>query len=816
MRILFILLFAIVIFNSGFSQESSVNINQEGKDFTKLKHAWKAQWITHPTESTQDYGLFLFRNTFNLNKLPAKLVVYVSADNRYRLYVNGKYVCYGPSLGDIAHYRYETIDIAKYLVEGKNCISAEVINFGEYRRAAQQTFQTAFILQSDENVAGLNLNTGLTNWKIIKNKAYECIPFTSDSLGSYYVAGPGENVDAHQYPWGWKDASFDDNNWLTPKKGTVEFAVGRGFLYGGSWFLVPRPIPFMEEKIERFKTIARISWIKPTAKDKLERFIDEGVPASIPANSKVTILLDNKTHTTGYPELFISKGKNAKIRITYAESLFRPLKKTPAGEPIGNFAKEDLKGDRNAIEGKNIFGYYDLITADGGLNRSFKSFSRKTFRYVQFDIQTADEELVINDYHNVYTAYPFQEKAHFISSDPELKKIWNAAWLTIRNSADDSYFDPYYEQLQYIGDTRIESLVSLYVSSDDRLMRQAIQQFDDSRLPEGLTQSRYPSYIVQIIPPYSLIWIDMIHDYYMNRNDLPFVKTFVPGMKSVLDWFASRVDKTGMLTNLKWWNFTDWSVGFMNGIPPGADNGYSANIALQYVYALQNAIQIFESLGLKDETIKYKAIEATVKKSVLANCYSQEKKMIAETPQKDLFSQHSNIWAILTNTVQPAEQKALMNKILTEKDLIQSTLYFKFYLFRALQKCGMANSYLEQLSPWKTMLGNGMTTFGETDINPRSECHGWSASPCFDFLHTVAGIYPGSPGFKTVEIEPAFGYLKFMDVNFPHPEGLIILNLKKENEKVSGTVFLPGNLTGNFIWKGKTYSLKAGENVINM
>lgn len=809
MRSLFIPFLLTVLFNTGYSQESAVKINEEGKDFTKLKHAWKAQWITHPTESTQDYGVFLFRNTFNLNKVPSKLVVYVSADNRYRLYVNGKYVCYGPSLGDIAHYRYETIDIAKYLIAGKNCISAEVVNFGEYRRAAQQTFQTAFILQGDENAAALNLNTGVTNWKVIKNRAYECIPFTSDSIGSYYAAGPGEKINAQLYPWGWKEVSFNDSQWLTPKKGTVEFAVGRGFLYGGSWFLVPRTIPFMEEKIERFKTIARLENIK-----SVKRFIDEGVTANIPPHSRISILLDNKTHTTGYPELLLSKGENARIKITYAESLFKPKKITSAGEPIGNFATEDLKGDRNAIDGKKIFGYYDLIKPDGGLNRTFQSFSRKTFRYVQFDIQTSDEELILNDYHNVYTAYPFKEKASFNSSDPELKKIWDAAWLTIRNSADDSYFDPYYEQLQYIGDTRIESQVSLYVSGDDRLMRQALQQFDDSRLPEGLTQSRYPCYITQIIPTYSLIWIDMIHDYYMQRNDLPFLKTFVPGMKSVLDWFGDRIDKTGMPANLEWWNFTDWSVGFKNGIPPGADDGHSANISLQYVYALQNAVQVFEALGMKDEAVKYRAIEAKVKKSVLSNCYSAEKRMIAETPQKDVYSQHSNIWAILTDAVPPAEQKSLMNKILTEKGLIQSTLYFKFYLFRALQKCGMANSYLDQLSPWKTMLAKGMTTFGETDINPRSECHGWSASPCFDFLHTVAGIYPGSPGFKTVVIEPAFGYLKFMEANFPHPEGSIKLNLKKEGEKVSGSVYLPGNLTGNFIWNGKTVKLQSGENLI--
>ena len=791
-----------------FPQESTVNINYEGKDFTQLKHAWKAQWITHPTESTLDFGVFLFRKTFSLNKLPSEFIVHVSADNRYRLYVNGKYVGYGPSIGDIDHYRYETIDISKFLVQGKNCIAAEIINFGEYRRAAQQTFQTAFILQADEKDGVPDINTGSADWRVIKNHAYTCIPFTSDSLNAYYAAGPGEKINAGLYPWGWNETNFNDQNWLSPKKGTVEFAVGRGFLYGSTWFLVPRQIPFMEESVERFKNIARIENLK-----SLDKFIDEGITASIPPRSRVSILLDNKTHTTGYPQLVISKGKNAKIKITYAESLFN-LKKVSVSTGASNISTDDPKGDRNAIDGKSIFGYYDVIIADGGQNRSLKSLSRRTFRYVQFDIETSDEELVINDYYNVYTVYPFEEKAKFASSDPELNKIWDAAWLTIKNTAEDFFFDPYYEQLQYIGDTRIEALISIYVSGDDRLMRKSIQQFDDSRIPDGLTQSRYPSYIVQIIPTYSLLWIAMIHDYFIYRNDIEFVRTFVPGMKGVLDWFSSRVDGTGMLTNLEWWNFTDWSNGFMNGIPPGADDGYSANVNLQYVYALQKAVEIFDELGLKDEALKYRAIEETVKKSVLANCYSSERKMIAETPDKNVFSQHSNIWAILTDAIPPAEQKALMNKILTEKDLIQSTLYFRFYLFRALQKTGLAGSYLEMLSPWKSMLANGMTTFGETDVNPRSECHGWSSSPCFDFLHTVAGIYPGSPGFKTVIIEPAFGKLKFMDVVFPHPGGLLKLNLKKDNEKVSGTVFLPESLTGKFSWNGKTYKLTKGENII--
>lgn len=792
-----------------FAQESKVEINHEGKDFYQLKHAWKAQWVTHPTASTLDYGVFNFRRTFTLDSKSEEFIVHVSADNRYRLFVNGEYVTYGPSLGDINHYRYETIDISEYLKIGKNVIAAEVVNFGEYRRAAQQTFQTAFILQAENSKT--DINTGTSAWKISKNEAYNCIPFTTDSIKSYYAAGPGELVNANRYPWGWNEINFDDSLWLKPKLGTVEFAVGRGFLYGSTWFLVPRQIPFMRETKERFSKIARTENIQ-----NIGSFIEKNTAATIPANSKISILLDNKFHTTGFPELLFSKGKNATVKITYAEAMFLP-DNSNAIAPGAHFSAIDLKGNRNEIEGKEIFGYYDIIKPDGGNNRLYKPFSRKTFRYVQFDMETVDEALIIEDYYNVFAGYPFEQKAQFKSEDEELLQIFDAGWRTIVNSSEENFYDPYYEQLQYIGDTKIEALVSIYVSGDDRLMRKAIKQFDDSRLTNGLTQSRYPSYIVQIIPTYSLLWISMIHDYFMYRNDEAFVEQFVPGMKTVLDWFAGKIDSTGMATNLEWWNFTDWSKGFPNGIPPGADNGYSANVNLQYVYALQQANAIFKHFGYEAEFEKYQAIQNKVQKSVLDNCYSSERKLIAETPEKAIFSQHSNIWAILSNTIPDKEQASAMQRIISDDDLIQSTMYFKFYLFRALQKSGLGNEYLTMLQAWKNMLDKGMTTFGETDEIPRSECHGWSASPCFDFLHTVAGIYPKTAGFKSIVIAPNLGDLKKLDIVFPHPAGELTmsLNLQANNELI-GTVSLPPNTDGEFVWNKQTIILKTGINGIKI
>lgn len=800
----------LLVSNMIFTQEFNPKINYEGKDFSKLKHTWKAQWITHPSASVLDYSVFNFRRIFELDTLPKKFIVYVSADNRYRLFVNGMQVSFGPSAGDLEHYRFETINIAPYLKEGKNVIASEVVNFGEFRRAAQQSFMTAFILQSDKK-APVQINTGDGKWKVKKNFAYNYIPFNSDSVRGYYAAGPGDNVKFDKYPWGWETLDYNDSSWLKPRLANIEFAVGRGFLYGSVWYLVPREIPSMESDEKRFAEIVRTKNCRGE-----ESFLRGKGKIVIPPNTVASILVDNKVHTVGFPELFLSGGKGSKVKITYSEALV--YKDAYTDKFVnGNLPETDVKGNRNETAGKKIFGIYDILFPDGGNHRKFRPLWIRTFRFIQIDVVTKSQELVLDDFKFEYSAYPFKEKANFVSDMPLLSKMWEVAWRTLRNGSGEFFRDsPYYEQLQYVGDARLESLISIYVSGDDRLMRKAIKSFDDSRMPNGLTQSRYPSYINQVIPTYSLLWISMVHDYYLYRNDDNFVREFLPGIRGVLEWFENKMDSSGMPTNLTWWNFTDWVQQFPNGIPPGADDGYSANVSLQFVYGMQKAVELFKYFGWGYEARKYSRLASHVKKSVYESCFDSARGLFAETPRKKMFTQHTNIWAVLTDAVSPSVQKKIMKKILREKDVVVTSVYFKFYLFRALQKVGMGEEYFTQLTPWKKMLDAGLTTFAETDKNPRSDCHAWSATPCFDLLHLVAGIYPAKHGFKEVRIEPNFGPLKKMDVKFPHPYGIIRLKLRREKEKINGEITLPKKLTGEFIWHGITLKLKSGKQKITL
>ena len=108
------------------SAQQIQNIPSSSINTSLLKTHWRAEWITHPSESNLDYGVFHFRKNFDLKEKPAEFIIHISADNRYRLFVNGTPVCFGPARGDLKHWFFESIDIAPFLKPGNNLIAATV------------------------------------------------------------------------------------------------------------------------------------------------------------------------------------------------------------------------------------------------------------------------------------------------------------------------------------------------------------------------------------------------------------------------------------------------------------------------------------------------------------------------------------------------------------------------------------------------------------------------------------------------------------------------------------------------------------------
>ncbi|MFC2125731.1 alpha-L-rhamnosidase C-terminal domain-containing protein [Bacteroidota bacterium] len=629
--------------------------------------------------------------------------------------------------------------------------------------------------------------------------AYQPIPVDQSMVKGFYVCGPGDKVDASIYPWDWERPGFDDSDWMSPGRSGMSGTPRGLYAYSGKsgWFLIPRNIPMMEETKIRFPEIIRSS----------EDYVNDGFIngtrfLEVPPKSKVTILLDQNKLSIGYPELWVSGGENSSIQISYAEAL------------IDN---EGLKGNRDETNGKFLKGYIDIFKPDGKSKRVFRPLWYRTFRYVELNIETGHEPLFINDFYSIFSAYPFQRIAEFKTEDPLLKDIWDVGWRTARLCATETYSDcPYYEQLQYVGDTRIQALISLYLSGDDRLMKNSILHFDHSRIPDGLTYSRFPSYIPQISPPYSLIWILMVYDYYMLKQDPEFTRQFLLGIDNVLYWFEQRLDDTGLLGKLTFPNYMDAAPGFgPAGSPPSAEEGQSAQITLLFAYALDHAAILADYHKKSDRAKQYRELSVKLKKTVHETCYDRDKKLFAETPKKSAWTQHTNILAVLADVIPEEEQKELIERIMNNDSLIPVRIYFSFYLMQAMKKVGMGDMYLENLQPWETMIKQGLTTFAEHHLEGRSDCHAWSAHPCFDFLATVCGIEAARPGFKSIKIAPNLGQLNKVTGSMPHPEGEIHVDLTRKGEDgLTGIVYIPTNLSGSFHWDGRVINLKGGRQFI--
>jgi alpha-L-rhamnosidase len=216
------------------------------------------------------------------------------------------------------------------------------------------------------------------------------------------VVGPGDEVRANAYPWNWEQPAYDDKNWQ-PAEVLNTPVVPQGYGSDNIWTLAPRTIPQMEEKMQRMVLIRS----KQTNNANSD-FLKGGHPLTISANTHQTILIDQSFETVGYPVLKVSGGANSKVTMTYAEALFD---------------KNGEKGNRDIIEGKTMKGLYDIFYPDGGKDRSFSPLWLRTWRYVQLDIETGNQPLVLEDLYGIYTGYPFVQKASFASSDTSLKEI---------------------------------------------------------------------------------------------------------------------------------------------------------------------------------------------------------------------------------------------------------------------------------------------------------------------------------------------------------------------------------------------------------
>ncbi len=760
------------------------------------------------------YQVRYFRRPFAVaDPAAAALTVHVSGDSRYLFFCNGALLGRGPAKGDVNHHFYETFDLGPHLRRGRNVLAALVLDQSRvaHRPAllgppcSVMTYTGGFVLEGAlRTPAGEALEDLRTDasWRVAVDTAHR---FQNEHTTFEGYLGYFEHRVSRLIPAGWNTPEFDDAAWPAAhvlfKAERWENRRDPASPYG----LMPRLVPMLEEGAPAAFADAFLEGGAAVPAD-WQALLAEGRPLTLPPQATVTLVLDAGALTTAFPQLAVTGGAGSHVRLTYAEALRLPWD-TPGAQLLGkqqslaNLAShfaDETRGWTFDRRGQ-VTGWSDRWEPAGG-EETFEPLHWRAFRYIGLQLQVGAAPLTLRAVRHRFTAYPYRVAATFRSSDPALDRIWDVGLHTMRMCAHETFEDcPHYEQMQYAGDTMITSQLGLLTTGDGRLSRQALYHFDWSRLSDGLTQARYPSRLVQVIPAWSLHWITTLKDYFYCTGDRATVQDLLPGVRAVLDWYRRHTDADGLPARLPFWNITDWCPWWPRGVVPGADTGPTCIHAAQYINALDEAAVLAGHLGGAAEAAALTAEADTLRRVAHARFWSEAEGLYFDRPGGPELSQYGNAWAIVAGLAGERERPILLRRFPHDPQLAPGSFFWWHTGFAALAKCGRADDLTRHLGPWHESVGYGLSTFVEENSYWRSLCHAWSAHPVLEFQQRILGVTPAEPGFARLRVQPHCCGLTHAAGSVCTPHGLVEVAWRVADGQLHFTLTLPTELPATIV-----------------
>ena len=689
-------------------------------------------WIRAGERPTQP-RFYYFTKEF---EVPAGATLTASScgDTRYQLYLNGHLVCEGPCQGSSYVTYYETEDLTPYLKEGKNTLMAKVLYVTEgYFISVFHKSQPAFWFDGQMTVNGETVAIGTDeSWTCMREDA--CTFRGGD--GCHTSIPPFEQ---------WSGASLPTpvavRNFYQPALDKKCFNL---FGLGETYVMSPRPVPQMET--EAYKAMTPVRWgVGFTEYDSIQ-------------------------YTTAKIRFSFKAKAGTRVRLIFAECY-------SVADANGN----RYKGRRDAYDDPTaqMGGVYDTLIATGE-EQTFLPFWYRSFRFVRVEFEDPDFTLLDFSYGNYH--YPLDKAGDFLCSNPRYNEMWKISRNTVLCCMHEMYVDcPYYEQQQYDMDSALEMLFTMRMSADYRMPFKSITDFAHSQMSDGMIQANYPSTMVQIIPDFTLFWVLMLRDYLRYAGSTPAEITRVRSMTGTVDraleGFESYMTADGLVGVTPYWHFVDWVPGWHVGVPTGGFTEPLTVTSFMYAAALKAAAEISDTVGRPSLAADYRERAKNVLSAVQQHCYDEEIGLYRNTPTAKEYSQHTTLWAILSGAVTGEDAGALMDRTFDGHVPVGVCSFsMNHYMFRALELAGRYKEYApKQLAGWETMLDWHCTTWCENPDSPRSECHGWSSAPTYEFSAMVLGVYPTDNGYRSVRIRPVVDCfdLTWAKGTVPTPHGVI-------------------------------------------
>lgn len=739
---------------------------------------WVDNW---QAEDKEEPALVLFRKILKITYTPKEARIQISADSRYKLYINGQLVEVGPSRGDRQVWFFDEIDIIPYISEGENVFAVQVLryplehakgNHGIFRTEYPGLFVNGYVKDDSGKVYSLNADQ---TWKGRKDSMFHIVS-ESDIFSPLQIF---ERRYGDEQLKGWMETWYDDTKW---KPGKVYEEMNQAVSPGN---LQKRTIPYMYRKKRKFKEIMVVRQSTAEKQDWEELLWNEKILV-IPAHTKEIVEISAGEEMTGYLNLAMQRGRGAEVTLLQSESYVQEGKK--GGLPI--------KRNRNDFENGYLEGFSDWYHVSGfgteEIQEEYEPFWFRTFRFIRMEIETKEEPLIISRFDYTETGYPLEVKTEICVSDESLTPIWEISERTLRRCMHETYEDcPFYEQLQYAMDSRSQILYTYSVSADDRLARKCMDDFRRSQRYDGLLNCSYPCYGPNVIPGFSVYYILMIYDHMMYFGDKELLEDHMPAVDGILNYFHRNLNEDGYVKKVgglngkaRYWSFIDWTKEWntTTGVPSATLEGAITMESLLYIMGLQYAARIVEYLERKDIAVQYLTRAEAVQEAIRKHCVGKNG-MLQDGPGVDQYSQHVQVFAVLTDTIGIEQGRENLKKTILKRDeYAQCSVAMAFYLFRALQKTGLYTWTEELWGTWKNMIKNEVTTCVEDEVDERSDCHAWGSLILYELPSVVLGVQPAKPGYEAVRINPEPGYLKEAHGSVITPRGMVKVRWSNDNE----------------------------------
>lgn len=347
--------------------------------------------------------------------------------------------------------------------------------------------------------------------------------------------------------------------------------------------------------------------------------------------------------------------------------------------------------------------------------------------------------------HFYRTGYPLKRNRDItVPGNDAMTRLLQKSWNTLQACSFETLMDcPYYEQLQYISDSRFDLLTFYNLTDDLRLAENALRQFAEGQYPEGFLPCRYPTkeaagYVPQFgeyyrihIPAFTAFFVQLVHDYARYGKDKSLVAELLPVCRRVAGYMAENTGEDGLL-RLPGWNFIDWRDNWVGGIPPECENGEGCTLDLIWLYSLKNLAEMEELYGDAGNAAQYRKQAENIGKAIRKTYFVPEKNCFAENKSRSYFSEHAQVFALIAlgeTSVIPALRKG---------ELDESNIAFSFYYLEVCRAYKLDDLYQKRLEKYlETAAVPDYKTIPECFPDGswlRSNCHAWGSHILYHYF----------------------------------------------------------------------------------